>query len=203
MAYEVGYDKAASDGSGVMGMLMALLATKDDRKEGKELWAVLLFIIFVVIILVVIALMWNRKDHHEPRHTGAEALAPILAASMMAKCNDNGYTHGYNYMMAHDGQRDNLKEFGEIKKELVVNRYEAAKEIADTKFEGYKATKESEEKVLIRIEEMERRQAERAEREKDAKIAHLQTMVALFYRPPAQSNYANIQQIDAGMGYAY
>ena len=198
MAYEVGRDNV-SDNSGVMGMLMALLATK---KEGKELWAVLLFIVFVIIILIVFAVMFTRRDREHREHNYLDGLAPILAASIAAKGND-GYTHGYNYMMAHDGQRDNLKEFGEVKKELVVNRYEAAKEIADTKFEGYKATKESEEKVLLRIEEMERRQAERAEREKDAKITRLETLLAIVHRTPAMGNFANIQQIDAGMGYAY
>lgn len=211
---EVGYDKAASDNSGIMGMLMALLATK---KEGKELWAVLLFIVFVIIILIVFAVMFTRRDRDGGLDGGMAGIAPVLAASVVANQRpnyDGGYSHGYNYMMAHDGQRDNLKEFGEIKKEIVCTKadtdaktahyfYETQRNIDCTKFDGYKATKESEEKVLLAIAESERRAAERAEREKDAKIAHQAMLLALCYRAPVQGNYANIQQIDAGGGYAY
>jgi hypothetical protein len=90
-----------------------------------------------------------------------------------------GYAHDYNYMMAHDGQRDNLKEFGEVKKEIVVNRYEAAKEIAAAQFENYKATTESEKAILLRIDDMERRQSDREFARQAAENASLRTMLTV------------------------
>jgi hypothetical protein len=212
-----------SGGDGVMGMLMALLATK---REGKELWAVLLFIIFVIIILVVIAVMFTRDRRHDGANV-AESVTPLIAAAMVAKQPqhyDGNYSHdAYDFakfakLESHTEHltqiRDTLIQSGEVKEKIVEKQaesdaktaqyfYQTDKAIEASKFEAYRVTKESEEKVLLAVAESERRAVERAEREKDAKIAHQAMIIALAYRPQTMGNHANIQQISADMGYGY
>jgi hypothetical protein len=187
-----------NDSGGFMAAFMALLASK---KEGKELWAVLIFIVFVIIILIVIAVMFTRDRRGNDGAGIVESVIPLIATSMVNnRPQHNGYDYNPNYMIAHDGQRDNLKEFGQVKQDIVVNRYETAKEVADAKFETYKAIKESEEKQLLFTAEVERRAVEREDRRKDAELAFLKFAHYTDHRRPVMGNYANIQQIDA-MGY--
>jgi len=179
------------------------MAMLSQQKEGKELWAVLIFVVFVIIIIIVIAVMFTRDN----RRAGGEGLAeaatiPLIAAAASRPHYDGGgYSHGYNYMMAHDGQRDNLKEFGCVKVELMCNRYEAAKEVADAKHEAYRATKESEEKVLLAIAESERRTVEREDRRKDAEIAYLRNRDMFYSFNRGNIATVNVQDIGVGGGY--
>lgn len=182
------------------------------------MWMGFMWPIFaLVLIFLALVFLWGRRDGDRTHgNAGLDSVAPILAASIAAKGNyghDGGYAHGYNYMMAHDGMRDNLREFAHVREEIKDTAYTQSREsdkyffetnrnIDNTKYEGYKATKESEERILLRIADAERRAEEREERKLREEVAYLRNRDMFFsFR---SGNVANIQQIDtAGHGYGY
>ena len=153
-------------------------------------------IILVIFIFVIFAIFALKRDHH--RDGNLTEMAALGLAMNHAK--DGG---AYQYQMLHDNMRDNLREFGEVKKEIMGNRYEAAKEIAEVKFEGYKCTKESEEKVLMAIKDSEiKRQSDELAREREANLYHriVATLHPHHHRPLLGNSFVNNEM---AVGAAY
>jgi len=98
---------------------------RTDGHSGGYLWfAFLIFIIFAIFAFVF--LRDNKK------HDGVEAIAGIAAIKAADGFGGGGNKHGMDtYMWDH--ARDDLKEFGEIKKEIVVQTLGQSREM-DSKF---------------------------------------------------------------------
>ena len=169
------------------------------RGDGDK--SMMMFAVLVVLIVFVFVIFAFRKDER-----GLGGIAEIAALGMVNRGNHDG-VGAYNYMMAHDGQRDNLREFAHIREEIKDTAYTQSREsdryffdtnrnIDQAKFDAYKATKESEEKILLKIDEAEKL------RMRD-ELMQMRFERSLWYRSPVQGNFATIQQIDAGLGHGY
>jgi len=213
----------ASSGGDSSGMLPALLAMfalreKDDDRGHNWMGMMFLFIVFVIIIFIVVALIWSRGHN-----TGdGRGVAEIAALSMATRLpNADGYgAHGY---VQHDIARDILIQGGVIKEKLAEQTYQLTRDADLRNYEtarlidrnhhdtllGFKDSelrdRDNTDKVMARLDAFERRNDERLIAEKDAKINRLETMFAVWGRPPVNGNVAtiNTQAIGVGDGYGY
>lgn len=130
------------------GLLAGSAMDKRRDDQGQWIWAVIVFIIFVVIALVFLAFMKrdDRCDRRDNGTDIGAMLAPLIAAKGL-DCNGKSYDHDHyeikdriehsedraqmrkidseigamGMMMqktAADNEKENLKEFGEIKQQL-------------------------------------------------------------------------------------
>jgi len=121
-----------------------------------------------------------------------------------------GYEGGYAAHVAHDNCRDNLKEFGELKKEVALTKadtdakaaqyfYQTQKAIDDSKFEAYKIAVEQAEKTRQEIAQIEtlRRQDELA-REREGNLAH--KIIGALRHPGYGARAFSIDDYGNGLG---
>ena len=215
--FEAGYDKVAmtrDGGGGYMGALMALLATK---REGKELWAVLIFIVFVIIILIVIAVMFSR-DGRRHDGVGMEAIAPVLAASMVAKqpYHDGGHYGGYSHdaydfakfakLESHSEHlmqiRDTLEGQGMIKEKLAEKTTYLSDKIAQNHYDALLEIRTGQEKTAAEIAAVKQLINDKEERKMAAEIAYLRQR-DMFHGFHGNKATINVQDIGVGGGYGY
>lgn len=200
------YDQTRGAGSPIM--------VEKDGHRGDPMMVLAVMIILVIFIFVIFAIFALKRDHKRDGGGIAEIAGAALAAGAINKPQHHPeMAYGaYNYQMAHDNMRDNLREFGEIKKEIALTHastdaktaqyfYQTQREIEQAKFDNYKATKESEEKVLMAIKDSEIKASDRAyAREREDNLYH--RIAATYHhaqRPPMFSNvFASNEQVAAG-----
>ena len=207
---------ASSGGDSSIAPLIAMMAMKRDD-EGRN-WTPLmfLFIVFVIIIFIVVALIWSRG------HVGGDnkaGIAEVAALGMINRLPANEGSFGYGHMQ-HDIARDILlvkeklaEQTYQLTRDADLRNYETARLIDRNHHDTLLGFKDSElrdrdntDKVMSRLDAFERRNDERLLAEKDAKINRLETMFAVWGRPPVQGgNFAsfNTQTIGVGDGFGY
>jgi len=222
----------ASSGGDASGMLPALLAMfalreKDDDRGHNWMGMMFLFIVFVIIIFIVVALIWSKGHGGERGATGVAEIAALGMATRASYQDGYGHNHGFAYAqyghVQHDMSRDLLTQTGVLKEKLAEQTYQLTrdadfrfhaleKENQETRYHTLLGFKDSElrdrdntDKVVARLDALERRNDERIIAEKDAKINRLETMFAVWGRPPVGGNVAHIntQSIGVGDGYGY
>lgn len=133
-------------------------------------WAIIIFVIFVVII----ALFWRRDDHKKDNY-GMEAILP----AMMLQNNQKKDSH-----CCHE--RDSLKEFGDIKREIAMvgwqndksvleNRTALALGFKDNEVLSLKSTGE----IMLRIDNLEKSFKNDEIRRLESKVNHLETVASI------------------------
>jgi len=132
-------------------------AKKGDGMDNMMIMSVM--IILVVFIFVIFAIFALKRHEGDNRHNGSTAdLAGIAGLGIALNQANNRPTDQY----AHDNMRDNLREFGDLKKEVALTSantnaqtaqyfYATQNAINTASHENYKATKESEEKILAAV----------------------------------------------------
>lgn len=170
-----------------------------------------IWIFAIVIIFFALLLVWRRD---EGRHHGgdwANGIAPAMAMGMMAKqpnYNCDGY--GHSGRQEHwDIVRDELREFGEIKKEAAMlalgqsreidkgfyetraaidrNNYDTLLGFKNSEIQGLNNTRE----ILQRVDALERRQDTEVIRKQGEELNYLKTVMALQPRPPMPAYFPN------------
>lgn len=194
--------------------LFALLASTLDRKRDdhgdKMMYAVLLFIILVIVIVAFMA--WRHTGDHKRVEVGGVnemggILAAIAASNMAHRPVVHDHNHGqYNYHMQHDAMRDNLREFGEIKKEIALSESRSIRDTDRATFENYKAIRDSEDRILA-----EQRSAEA--RRLDAELIVSRVTQNLAPKPPIPAfvphyggfggNFASVNTQSVGIADGY
>jgi len=176
--------------------------------HGSQSMMMLAVLIIAIIFIFVIFAIFAFKDHKR----GGEGIAEIAALGMINKNHGvDGYAGVHASLLAHDNSRDNLREFGELKKEVALTTansdaknaqyfYQTQKEIDQARFDNYKATKESEERVLDAI-----KRSEIDRLRDDNLLARLALQPRPHFAPtPVFSNvYASNDQNVGGHGYAW
>ncbi|MCL1924280.1 MAG: hypothetical protein FWF50_01695 [Defluviitaleaceae bacterium] len=163
----------------------------ENKGDGHPMMILAVMIILVIFIFVIFAIFALKHENHHglvgayPQNGGA------------------AYGDGYGVhasLLAHDNSRDNLREFGNLKYEIAAKAahtdsktaqyfYETQKIVDQSRFDNYKATKESEEKILAEVARAER---ERILQENTI----LRTVGALRPHTPTFSNiWANNEQL--------
>lgn len=166
-------------------------------------------VILVVFIFVIFAIFAFRGERN---HNGG--IAEVATAGLLAKQAGHG-NDGYNHAahVAHDNCRDNLREFGELKKEIALVGansdakaaqyfYQTQKATDDAKFEAYKITVEQGEKSREQAERIEReRRSDELARERENNLYH---RIVSSLRPvhPPMFGHARAFAVDEGLGVA-
>jgi len=122
---------------------------RDDGWGQQFMWVFALVIIFLALVF-----LWGRRGEGEHRNNIGEALAPIAAASMLDhNKHQDGYNHGrHNDLYIWDVERDNMREFANVRQEITEkawaqNRdsdryfFETNRNIDNTRFEGERNTR--------------------------------------------------------------
>jgi hypothetical protein len=184
------------------------IVIKEDDDRGEPMMILAVMIILVVFIFVIFAIFALKREHHG---IGGNGIAELAGAAMLAKTNHNG-EGAYNYHMAHDNMRDNLREFAHIREEIKdtastqsreSDRYffETNKNIDHNKFEAYKNTKESEEKILLEIKASEDRRLRDDNLRKDMRIIQLESEIGHQNRYFTAQPFIRQTHISANQGY--
>lgn len=121
------------------------------HRDGYWLWFA--FIVFIIFAIFAFVFMKNDKKHDGCNI--AETLTPLIAAKAMngcgCGCNDGCHSnHNAFPQYIWDNTRDNLKEFGKIEKEIVVQTLGQSREF-DSKFHEV-LRKQSEDTASIKSE---------------------------------------------------
>ena len=159
------------------GAYSPIMIEKGDHRDHRDYYradpmmALAVMVILVIFIFVIFAIFAFKNDrrHHDGEGTGKLAELAGLALAAGAAKNAGAELGAYNYHMAHDNQRDTLREFGEIKKEIALTTLSTQREIDRASFENYKVTVEQAEKTRAEIAavERERRSDELAKQRED------------------------------------
>jgi len=191
---------ADDHGSGYHPMLIS------DKGHDGGAWSGM-WIFAIVIIFFALILIW-RKDGGERRNDGnySDAITPALT---MAAMNQNacrpqcdGYDGHKNEYQHWDIARDELREFGEVKKEIAVtalgqsremdkyfyeqraaidrNNYDTLLGFKNSEILGLQNTKE----VVGRIDGLERRMDQDVIRKQGEELNYYKTVAALSPKPP-------------------
>lgn len=149
-----------------------VMVAESGRKEDHSMMVLAVMIILVIFIFVIFAIFAMRSDKKHHDGTGIAEMAGLGLALNQANKSHGHHDQGtYAYQMAHDNMRDNLREFGNLKFEIAERSantdaqtaqyfYQTQRDIEVSKFDNYKATKESEEKVLMAIKDSEIKRVE-------------------------------------------
>jgi len=177
-----------------------------------------MWIFAIVIIFFALLLIWRRDEGRHPNNDTLAGVAPVLAAGMVAKPHYEGHHEGsYQHW---DIVRDELREFGELKKEnalLTLGQsremdrgfYEQRAATDRAAFEAQKAAdrnwhdtllgfKNSEiqgmnntAQVLARVDALERRQDQETIRKQGEELNYLKTVMALQPHAPIPAYFPN------------
>lgn len=163
--------------------------------DGHQGWWAGMWIFAIVIIFFALLLIWRRDEKH---HGGniADGLAPAMAMGYMAKQNhEPHYEYDRGHMERWDIVRDQLRDTGDMRKEMAMLTLGQSREMDKYFYEQRAATeqarfdtllgfKDSEIrelnnacKILERVDAMERRQDEKfsaSERRADREIIRKQ-----------------------------
>lgn len=137
-------DNMGGGGGGfASGLTVGSMMNRREDNHGSYIWAIIIFAIIFIIAIIALVLMCKDNKGNRDGTDIAALLAPIIAAKSMDS-NNNGYDHDHleiknqiaqsedrremsgikselgavALMMqktASDNEKDNLKEFGEIK----------------------------------------------------------------------------------------
>ena len=153
---------------------------RGDRSD-HAMMVLAVMIILVIFIFVIFAIFAMRKDG---RQVGG-GLAEVAAAGLIANQSKGEYAgYGYQHHLMHDNNRDMLKGFGEIEKEIALTHansqahtaqyfYQTQRDIELAKFENYKVTVEQAEKTRAEMAMIERdRRNDEMAREREANLKH-------------------------------
>lgn len=158
-----------------------------------------------MIIFLFIVFAWKRDEKHHG--LGAlEGIAPALAMGAMQK-HHAPVEYGGNYRghQEHwDTMTAQLKEFGEIKKEMALLSLGQSREMdqrffeqqktmlvgfKDTEIQGMNNTRE----VLARVDALERRQDMETIRKQGEEINYLKTVMSLQQKAPVPAYFPQYQ----------
>jgi len=105
--------------------------TKSEGHDKSFGWG---WIFALVIIFLALVFLWGRNDRHQTQHTNAmDAFMPLAAAKMM----DTGhkpYSYDYNHQEHWDISRDQLRDYGTLKSEIVENKWVLTREMDQNQF---------------------------------------------------------------------
>ena len=188
---------------GIPNVMTATGGSDHDRGYGYTwIWA-----IFALVIIFFALIFWGRNDR-DHRGYGLEALAPALALNQANKnCGCGGHhSYGHDYPKYEwDAMRDNLREFGDVKKEIMGTTYAQSREmdryfydqraaVDKTNYDTLLGFKQNEvlmlqntDSIKGQIAALERRQDDRFYQEtirrQGEEINYLKTVMALAPRP--------------------
>ena len=112
---------SGGDNTGILAMMLAMLGLKDrhyDDKDDHWMAMMFLFIVFVIIIIVIIALIWSKRERHEPALPYAAA---TLIPSALGAYADGKASHEH-----WDALRDNAEYAYKTQEDILQGKYESA-----------------------------------------------------------------------------
>ena len=181
----------------------------DDRSFG---WG---WIFALVIIFLALVFLWGRRGDEGSRGQN-DTLLPFLAAN--ATKHHDGHSGSYEHW---DIARDELREFGDVKKEIIGAAYAQSRESDRYFFETNRAIDRNQHdtllgfknseilglqntgEVLKRIDGLERRYDQDKIQELRDKLNHMSTVAALAPRPPIPAYFPRYEMPVQHNVYAY
>lgn len=133
-----------------------IFAVDGGRGKSDPMMVLAVMVILVIFIFVIFAIFAFKGE----RRHGGEGIAEIAGLGLALNQANKGHDGAYSYHMAHDGMRDNLREFGELKKEIALTHAATLREIDQVRFDNYK--------VVVEQNEKNREQAATLDRERRA-----------------------------------
>jgi len=195
------------------GPLSPIIAPVGSTGKSDPMLMIAVMVILVVFIFVIFAIFALKRD----RHNG-EGLTEIAAASMLTKQGNHGYGdqgyggYGHAGLFAHDNSRDNLREFGEIKKEIAVEARHTDEKLAEYAYKGlenqknaelnaYKLAVEEAEKTRAEMRQIEaQRRSDELARERESNIVHRIVASLKHQHQPAYARAYVADDMGLGLG---
>ena len=157
-----------------------IFAVDGGRGKSDPMMVLAVMVILVIFIFVIFAIFAFKGE----RRHGGEGIAEIAGLGLALSQANKGHGHeagAYAYHMAHDNMRDNLREFGELKKEIALTHAATLREIDQVRFDNYK--------VVVEQNEKNREQAALIERDRRSDEYARSREDNLYHRITARMGY--------------